>query len=139
MRADTYKTKQKQLILDCLKKNAHTSMTAKDIEDCLTHENVLVGKSTIYRYLEKLIISGEIRKFVDDESKSASFQFLGKEHDCNAHMHLKCMNCGKLLHLKCNHMASVNKHLLEQHNFAIDNSKTILLGVCDSCNKSNKG
>lgn len=139
MRADTYKTKQKELILDCLKKNSHTSITAKEIEENLAHSNILVGKSTIYRYLEKLIESGEIRKFVNDDSKSASFQFVGKEHDCHGHMHLKCINCGSFLHLSCNYMASVNEHILEHHNFTIDNSKTILLGICDNCNKTTKG
>ncbi|MFI3141162.1 MAG: transcriptional repressor [Clostridia bacterium] len=139
MRAQTYKTKQKQMILDFLKTNSHTSMTAKDIEDSFARQNVLIGKSTIYRYLDRLVESGEIRRFVNDQSKSASFQFTGKEHNCHDHIHLKCINCGSFLHLECNHMSKVNEHILAHHNFAVDNSKTIILGICNECNNKIKG
>ncbi len=122
------------MIFDCLQKNMHISLTAKEIEDSLRHENVEVGKSTIYRHLDKLIEDGEVRKFVDEKSKSATFQYVGKEHNCHDHLHLKCYCCGELYHLKCAHMGEVIEHLWQHHNFKIDNSKTVLLGICTDCN-----
>ena len=49
----SYNTRQRELILDYIKKNAKKHLTADDIADALKSENV--GKTTVYRYLEKLL------------------------------------------------------------------------------------
>ena len=46
----SYNTRQRELILDYIKKNAKKHLTADDIADALKAEQV--GKTTVYRYLE---------------------------------------------------------------------------------------
>ena len=131
MRADTYNTRQKQLIYDFLKSNADTQFSCEQICDYLKQSGTPVSKPTVYRYLAKLCDEGMLRKFSD--AKSAAFQFIDSDLCCDEHMHLKCIQCGEFIHLGCDFMHSVGKHISEHHNFKIDNSRTVILGLCENC------
>ena len=84
---------------------------------------------------EKDLIEDEI----DDSKKSAAYQLLDKDMNCHGHMHLKCSSCGTIMHLGCEFMSNVGQHILEHHSFKIDNSRTIIYGLCGACReKGNK-
>ena len=102
--------------------------------DYLKQKGTPVSKPTAYRYLGKLCEKGVLRKFSD--SKSAAFQYIDSENSCHEHMHLKCLNCGEFIHLGCDFMSKVDKHIFEHHNFKVDNSKTVILGLCEKCTLS---
>ncbi len=131
MRKETYNTKQKQLIFEILEKNNETQLSCDEISDLLKNQGTPVGKTTVYRFVEKLTSEGVLRKF--ENSKFASYQLIDKNLCCDEHMHLKCTSCGKFIHLGCDFMSEVGKHVAEHHNFTVDNSKTVLLGICDQC------
>lgn len=128
-----YNTKQKQIILDCLMSNSHKLMTCDEISDALKESGTPVGKATLYRFLDSLVLSGDARKLSDDSKKSAAYQLIDKEMDCHSHMHLKCTVCGALIHLGCDFMSDVGEHIFKHHNFIIDNSKTLIYGTCSAC------
>ncbi len=129
----TYNTKQKNLIYEILEKNTSCPLSCDGITDMLKNEGTPVGRATVYRFLETLAEKGEIRKLLDSQSKTATFQLIDKSKNCQQHMHLKCIHCGKIFHLECDYMSDVSGHILEHHNFRVDNSKTVILGVCENC------
>ena len=128
-----YKTKQKAVILDLLKKNSDREFTVDGLVELLRSEAFTVGRTTVYRYLDYLVKNGDVRKFVSENTRQATFQYVEHKHECEEHMHLKCMKCGKLIHLSCDFMNGVSEHILSHHSFTIDNAKTTLLGLCDDC------
>lgn len=130
-----YNTRQKQIILDCLKENSHRLLTCDEISDILKASGTPVGKATLYRFLDSLVLSGDARKLSDDSKKCAAYQLIDKEMDCHSHMHLKCTDCGKLIHLGCDFMSGVGEHILEHHQFRIDNSRTVIFGLCSACSE----
>ena len=130
-----YNTKQKQIILDCLTANREKLMTCDEISDSLKESGKSVGKATLYRYLDSLVVSGDARKLTDDSKKCAAYQLIDKEMDCHSHMHLKCITCGTLIHLGCEFMGGVGEHIFEHHNFKIDNSRTLIYGTCSECSE----
>ena len=130
-----YKTKQKSEILDFLKNNSDREFTVDGLVGLLKDEGVLVGRTTVYRYLDYLVKNGDVRKYVSESTRQATFQYLEHKHECEEHMHLKCIRCGKLIHLSCDFMNGVCDHILSHHNFRIDNAKTTLLGLCEDCYK----
>lgn len=130
----TYNTKQKKLIYDFLYTNSSTLLTCDEIFDGLKAQCTPVGKATLYRFLDMLVSSGDARKVLDDSKKSAAYQLLDKNLNCESHMHLKCTGCGSIVHLGCDFMNSVGEHILNHHNFTIDNSKTLIYGLCSKCN-----
>lgn len=131
----TYNTRQKRLIHSFLEENSGSQFSCDEIIYLLKKEGTPVGKATVYRFLDTLVKNGEVRKYTDTDSKISTFQFIDKRLNCQEHMHLKCVSCGKLFHLGCEFMSDVGEHILEHHRFKVDNSKTVILGLCENCCK----
>lgn len=129
----TYNTKQKQLIFSYLKENFTEQFSCDDVSDALRAAGTPVGKTTVYRYLEKLTEDGRVRKITGGNNRSALYQYIVEEMNCHSHMHLKCLKCGDFVHLGCDFMHSVTEHISEHHHFTVDNSKTVLYGFCEKC------
>lgn len=135
MQRTAYNTRQKQIILEFLQKNKNKLLTCDEIAYALKESGTPVGKSTLYRFLDSLVSSGDARKLSDESKKSAAYQLLDKDMNCASHMHLKCTECGELHHLGCEFMNSVGEHIFNHHKFRIDNSKTVIYGVCQKCSE----
>lgn len=135
MQRTNYNTKQKQIIYEFLLSNKERLLTCDEIGDALKACGTPVGKATLYRFLDSLVSSGDARKISDDRKKGAAYQLLDKELNCKSHMHLKCIECGELHHLGCEFMNSVGEHIFSHHKFRIDNSKTVIYGVCQKCSE----
>ncbi len=133
MSKSVYNTKQKQAIYDFLSKNKDKLLTCDEITNGLRSAGSPVGKATLYRYLDSLVSLGDARKISDENKKCAAYQLLDKEMNCEGHMHLKCTECGELHHLGCEFMHSVGEHILNHHKFRINNTKTVIYGVCENC------
>ena len=127
-------TKKGQMILRCLKQNKQNHMTAEDIAEALKNEHAAVSAATIYRQLDKLVSAGLVRKYVSSPEEPACFQFADNTSaTCASHFHLKCTYCGKLFHVTCPYLDRIETHILSHHGFAVDNTRTVLYGICESC------
>lgn len=135
--AGEYRTKQRAAILQYFKSHPHAHLTAEELSDALRISGVSVGKSTIYRALEKLVEAGVVRRFSIAPGESACYQYAGGDcHTCHAHFHLKCTVCGTLYHIECEHLDELTTHLGAKHNFTVDYAKTVLYGTCDPCRRA---
>lgn len=133
-----YKTRQRVAILDFLKENSGAHLTASDISNHLTEQNIHIGIATIYRTLDKLCKEGVLRKFVIDERSGACYQY-AENAECIEHFHLKCMKCGALIHMSCDFLKKMEEHILGEHGFTVSSGKTVIYGVCSECNDGVKG
>lgn len=133
--ATFYKTKQRDRILDCLIKNKDRHITADEIMKTLNGDRPLAGKATVYRYLDKLVSQGIVRRYFIEEGKSACYQYMEQNDVCGEHFHLKCVDCGELFHLECRYLDEVDSHIRKHHDFHVDHSKTVLYGLCGICAK----
>jgi Fur family ferric uptake transcriptional regulator len=135
MRPTDYKTHQKEIIMNLFLKNKNKHLTAAEIVNYINQTDESIGTATVYRYLDKLVNIGTIRKYFLDDKTSACYQYIDPKNKCNEHFHLKCIECGKLIHIDCSHMQTIGEHILAEHGFTIDNSRTVLYGRCRSCEK----
>lgn len=128
-----YNTKQKENLLSYLiaHKDKHTSVTK--ISEYLTAEGTPVGMATIYRQLDKLVEQGTVRRYTIDGKTGACYQYVDADGGCHEHFHLKCKNCGRLIHTECSHLAELRGHILESHGFSVDPSMTVFYGICSEC------
>ena len=131
----SYRTKQKDQIMECLIQNKERHITADEILEGLNQQNMRVGKATIYRHLDRLVSQGTIRKYFVDDGKSSSYQYqyVGSGETCSHHYHLKCLDCGRLIHLDCKYLGGMDSHIKDRHDFHVDHIKTVLYGQCGSC------
>lgn len=67
------------MVFDILLENKDRHLTADEIFEKLRKSGESVGKTTIYRHLEKLCTSGEVRKFTGGDGDSACYQYAGKK------------------------------------------------------------
>lgn len=131
-----YKTKQRAAILDFIESNKDREVTANDILVYLNKNDLKASQTTIYRYLDNLVKEGIIKKNYSEEKSSSCYQYVGKR--CKEHYHLKCNNCGEIIHLDSEIFSSIEKKIIDRYGFKIDNIKTILYGTCNKCNMNNK-
>ena len=137
-RKSEYQTKQKACVLAYLEAHPEQHITAAELVSALNRNGTPVGAATVYRQLERLEKQGLVRRYAMDDGSSACWQFGGEEAKagtCHAHFHLKCTECGVLIHLDCDHLAAITAHVQEDHGFMIDPARTTFYGLCRACAK----
>lgn len=133
MTGNGYATASRKKILDFLKSNCDRTVTVTDIDHYLKENDSEVNITTIYRYLDKLAGDGTVIRYVAEKGSQAVYQYVERGHHCEEHLHLKCVECGRIIHLECAFMAEISGHILEDHGFALQCKNSILYGVCKEC------
>lgn len=134
MASTTYKTKQKTRIMEVLMAHEGRHMTASEVYEELRASGEKIGLTTVYRSLDRLVESGSVRKYTIPDSKSACFEYTRDGSDVPAgEYHCKCLGCGKLIHIHCDQVADLEKHMSEEHGFSIDPGRTVFYGLCSAC------
>lgn len=128
-----YKTKQKKQLVDFFKNNTSKQLSVNEIIMGICPDGT--GKSTIYRLISQMVEQGILLRLRGDDGKSILYQYTGEGTSCSEHYHLKCTECGKLIHLDCDLFDKVGNHIKDEHQFIIDTKKTVLYGLCTDCSK----
>ena len=130
-----YNTKSRQLILKFLESNCETTVSVLDIINHLSDSGITVNPTTVYRYLNKLTLEKKVIKISGEDGQKSLFQLKQSGKVCDEHIHTQCINCGKLIHLDCDFMEELKKHLKKDHGFHLKCKGSILYGICDECSK----
>lgn len=97
--------------------------TVASLKSFFGTQSVSIGTATIYRQMEKLIEDGLVRKYTLEGEESACYEYVGTScSQAVPHFHCKCEKCGQLIHLSCDELSSIRKHLLEHHGFLRQNN-----------------
>ena len=132
-RSANYNTRQREALIRYIISHRDSHLTAAQIVEHFENEDVAIGRTTIFRHLEKLTASGVIRRYTTDGISGACYQYVESFDDCHAHLHLKCEDCGELQHLECDALDEMQHHFLKQHDFEVNALKTVFYGKCGSC------
>lgn len=130
--ADGYKTKQRSIIENALKSTKGEHITVDGLTSLLLQKGESVGRTTVYRCLEKLAAEGKVRKYIPAAGESACYQYIVNK-ECHEHFHLKCENCGRLIHVECKSLDDMCEHVGLEHGFKVDRLKTVIYGLCGEC------
>ncbi len=132
-----YKTKQRERLLTYLKKIEGTHVTVNDVCEYFQKMDEPIGQTTVYRQLERMVDEGIVNKYIMDGNSPACFEYIEQEEHTHYEscFHCKCEKCGKLIHLQCEEIAQMQKHLGEEHQFVLDSKRTVLYGLCKECSK----
>lgn len=130
-----YVTKQRRQLLDYLSRHTDEQMTARQIADALTQENISL--SAVYRNLSDLEADGLLKRSVREGTRDVFYQYIAAE-ECKDSLHLSCRVCGKSIHLDDAEAERLLDRTLKSTGFQIDKTETILYGVCADCRKHRK-
>ena len=133
-----YQTKQMKQILAYLQTIEGTHVTAADVCSYFKEQGINVGTTTVYRNLEKMVEQRLVAKYNVDGTSSACFEYLGAEEHCHktSCFHCKCEKCGKLIHIQCDEIECLSRHMTEHHDFQLDPKRTVFYGICNECRKN---
>ena len=122
----SYQTQQKTALLDFLKENADRQFTIEEIISAMGES--APPKSTAYRLVKKLCDDGLVCRFTREGTTGAVYQLSGRSC-CAEHLHIKCVDCGLLIHLD----SSAQETLARTTGFVIDDVRSMLYGRCAAC------
>ena len=124
-----YNTGKRERIIKFLRINSAKSFTLEQI----TFEIVPAGKgkSTVYRIVSELVAEGKVKRLSDGKTRHCTYQYVGDE-SCVSHLHLKCRDCGKLIHLCDEISKEFSNALLSEDGFMLD-AGAMLFGKCADC------
>ena len=133
MSRSRYQTKQMTQMLRFLEGSKGRHVTAGDISAYFKEQGISVGTTTVYRHLERMVEQGLVAKYVVDGSSSACYEYIGDSCSKNACYHCKCEVCGKLIHLHCEEVENLSRHMKLHHDFELDPQRTVFYGICADC------
>ena len=113
-----YSTKQQKVIMECLQEYGDTFYT-------------------IDQFMERLQKEGAVLKVPSVEGAPAQYRFIRDEERKN-YGKLVCLECGHTIPLQCGCIDHFVGHVLDEHGFEIDQSRTIFYGYCDKCRRKRK-
>ena len=132
-RPSSYNTKQHRAVLEYVVSLENTHVTAAQIVSHFENKETSVGRTTIYRILDKLIKEGKLRKYSVDGIIGACYQYMEDSEEQRKHLLLKCEDCGDLIHLSCGELDEIHKHIYQNHTFKVNAIKTVFYGKCGAC------
>lgn len=128
-----YNTKQKQILTDYFSENSNRQFSVNEVARDVGEKGI--GKSTVYRQISNMCNEGILKRFRGKNGKSVLYQYLGANTHCDKHFHLKCTECGELIHLDCDSIMRFTKHIDDSHGFRVNIADTVLYGVCKKCSR----
>lgn len=131
----TYQTRQQEAVCALFASRPEECLTAEEAYQALFRAGSDVSKTTVYRAISRLCQAGRLRRYAPHESgEAARYQ----HSPCTEnHLHIRCVHCGALAHLHCDEVEAFARHLGQHHGFTLDESQTILYGLCQACQEKN--
>ena len=122
-------TQQRNLIRELLDNN-YDHLTADEIYEIIRKKNPTISRGTVYRNLNVLSDSGEIRKLTMPT---------GPDHyDCmrETHYHFLCSECNCVLDVDLEYNSALNE--VTPPGCKTEYHSLVLIGLCPKCNCENK-
>lgn len=130
----TYNTEKRSEITAFLKASPNRAFSIDEIAAAVCPDGS--ARSTVYRIVSKMVGEGKLRKITSDVSRHTTYQYLG-ESGCCEHLHLKCKDCGRLIHLDEETSHLLEEKIMANGHFAIDEG-AMLFGRCEGCINSER-
>lgn len=130
--AKQYNTKQRELILRCVKENGDRYVTIRQMAEYLEDSGIKVGLTTIYRTVGKLLREGRIAGVSIDGVSGKCYRYLVRD-ELSDFFPMKCEECGRVIKIHCSELEKLYDHLKEEHKIEIDSKKVMFYGTCDRC------
>ncbi len=114
------------LVLEAVNK-LHCHATADEIYDEIIKEYPNISRGTVYRNLQRLCETGDIRK---REIPGGADVF---DHICSDHYHVRCIKCGRVFDVDMEYMADMEKYIKDTHGFVFIGHDIVFKGICPEC------
>ena len=119
-------TIQRALVLEAVNRlKCHA--TADEISEDIAKEHPHISRATVYRNLNLLSETGDIRKI---ETPGGADRFDHQTHD---HCHVRCEKCGRFFDVDMEYVTGLEKGIRDSHGFAFTGYDILFRGICPDC------
>ena len=119
-------TIQRALVLEAVNRlKCHA--TADEIYEDIAKEHPHISRATVYRNLNLLSETGDIRKI---ETPGGADRFDHQTHD---HCHVRCEKCGRFFDVDMEYVTGLEKGIRDSHGFAFTGYDILFRGICPDC------
>ena len=125
----TYNTEKRTELIKFLTASEGQAYTTEEICRAILPDGK--GKSTVYRLISKLVDEGALRKIADAKTRHTTYQYVHSGH-CAEHLHLKCKECGRLIHLSHDISERLEENIRSTAGFLLDGG-ALIYGKCENC------
>lgn len=130
----TYNTKQRNAVLACFSSQPRRSMSAQEVYEELSQNQEMIGRTTIYRTIARLVEEGSLFRVKEaGPAAIARYQHRGENPKS---ISVRCSGCGLIAALTCEAVGEFEAHLEEDHGFVLKENECILPGFCSGCRKA---
>ena len=126
-----YTTEQRKVLSQFFQERPDFQFSVEELTShlCKSHD---ISISAIYRNVSFLMKEGIIGRFTKEGSRQFLYQYIG-DASCHSHLHLKCEQCGRIIHMNDVGVNETLQKVLHQTQFHLDLRKTVLHGHCKDC------
>lgn len=119
-------TFQKSLVLKTVHDmKCHAS--ADEVYDAINKNYPNISRATVYRNLNELAKSREIKKI---EVPEGADRF---DYQCFDHYHIRCLKCGKIFDVDMEYIKDLEKTIQNSHGFEFKGHDIMFKGICPIC------
>ena len=119
-------TIQKTVVLDAVN-SLKNHATADDVYHEIVKTHPSISRGTVYRNLNQLTESGDIRKV---EVPNGADRF---DHRAFKHYHAKCSVCGQILDVEMDYIEDLEKAIKNACGFEFSSHDIMFKGMCTKC------
>ena len=120
-------TRQRLLVADALASHGRR-ITAQDLYDRLRRREPKIGRATVFRTLEALVVAGVARR-LEQDGHVYGYVACRPEH----HHHLACDRCGRVEEIEETYITPVAERVAADLGFTIDDARLDFYGLCAAC------
>jgi Fur family ferric uptake transcriptional regulator/Fur family peroxide stress response transcriptional regulator len=103
--------------------------TAEEIYAEVSAAHPHISRGTVYRNLQRLCETGEIRK---REIPGGADRF---DHLCTDHYHVRCVQCGRVFDVDMDYLDGLEKSVKNTDGFVFLQHDIVFKGICPDCQK----
>ncbi|MBR2353016.1 MAG: transcriptional repressor [Clostridia bacterium] len=131
-----YRTEQKKMLLAYLQANGKDAHGIEELSEGMRamYGELSPGVSTVYRLMDRLVKEGTVKRFPNEQGRGFVYQIVAGR-TCRSHLHLKCLSCGRLLHMDETLSEELVDRLLSVCGFSLCEEETVLFGACEACRR----
>lgn len=120
-------TRQRTIIASILQEQGG-HLSAEEIHRLARRRHPRLSLATVYRTLRWMKACGLV-----NELRLNGERYRYEIDRDEAHQHMVCLDCGKVIEFTCGHCTDVHGDLAEEHGFHITGARVRLLGYCADC------
>lgn len=124
-------TIQRALVLETVNR-LKSHATADEIYMEIVREYPTISRGTVYRNLNQLAESGEIRRL---EIPGSADHF---DHRCHDHYHVRCLKCDRVFDVQMDYIEGLEKRIQGSEDFDFCGYDLVFRGICPECKRKDR-